>query len=105
MLYVAINNPIRMSDFYTYENWLDYFSSRRDEKCFKSWLEDKEKWYDKYFVMDAIDILYIFDKQNGSVLEFNKDQREFVIDLKKMANKKVFKFGQFELIKKVEDKI
>lgn len=101
---MAINNPIKLNDFYTYENWLDYFASRfKYEECFKKWLEGKEEFHNRYFIMNNPEIIYIFDKKTKLIHEFRKDNKGFVIDLKKMRDKKIFKFRQFELIKKVEE--
>lgn len=98
---MAINNPININDFYSYEYWLDKFATVKSGKCFKEWLDDKEKWYDNYFVMDEIEILYIFNKKTGSIIELKKEQKDFVIDFKKISDKKLFRLGNFELIKKV----
>ena len=102
---MAINNPININDFCSYEYWLDKFAAFKSGKWAKDWLDDKEKWYDNYFVMDEIEILYIFNKKTGSIIELKKEPKDFVIDFKKISDKKLFRLGNFELIKKVEEEI
>lgn len=88
-------------------DWLNYLSAINDHKVFNYWKQDKDLFFERYFILNDIDYLIILDKKDFSEYKFKKITSIFNIEFEKdeeeelIKEKRLFSIGSIDIIKKV----
>lgn len=88
-------------------DWLNYLSAINDHKVFNYWKQNKDLFFERYFILNDIDYLIILDKKDFSEYKFKKITSTFNIEFEKdeeielIKEKRLFSIGSIDIIKKV----